>query len=108
MKLTPIEEHIQDGVQEALAEVGLVSPKDSKSTREIARHLDMMGLGLPELAQQVSSLSKGSMDDSIRLRATELGLRCHGVLEKDAGTRETPQIVFVGADASIINVLFPR
>lgn len=102
MKLTPI----LDPAEEALSEVGLLPSKSAE--REISKYLNQYGASVSDLASTVSHLSKSAQDDSIRLRATELGLKCHGILEKDSVKKETPQIVFIGADNSIINVLIPR
>lgn len=105
MKLTPIED--SEPAREVLTEAGLLPPSNGSSTREISKFLDHYGASVPELAQQISTLSKCAQDDSIKLRAVELGLKAHGILEKHEG-QVAPQIVFIGADQSIVNVLIPR
>ena len=107
MKLTPIE--LEAPIEECLREAEILPPRNVKpNTREISRLLENHGAGLGELASQISVLASSSQDESIRLRANELALKAHGVLEKDAGHKEVPQIVFIGADQSIIQVLIPR
>jgi hypothetical protein len=106
VKLTPIE--LEAPIEECLREAEILPARNSKPTREISQLLELNGAGLNKLASQISDLASHGHDESIRLRANELALKAHGVLEKDAGHKEIPQIVFIGADQSIIQVLMPR
>ncbi len=107
MRLDPFVLDEKVAAREILRSTGLINRAANSNERKISKLLDERECGLEELADSISSLARGAQDDTIKLRATELGLKCHGVLDK-VDTQTAPQIVFIGADQSIVNVLIPR
>jgi hypothetical protein len=85
----PLLNPIDPEINRVLEEAGISVPK--KADASLTDKLERAGLGLEEILQELSSLSSRSDSDHLRLRAAELALKLHKVLNTNE-TQAPPTI----------------
>ena len=90
-------------VREVLQQSGLVPARNGKP--KISEVMEERGLSLDRTVDSLAE-TMVSDDESIKLRATELALKLHGVLKEAA--EAPPSITFIIQGDAVANILTPR
>ena len=98
-------------VQEALRAAGIIKRSEVKSLSRFQEHLESAGASLEDTANTISSIMRCGESDAVRLRAAEMTLRVHGIIQElEAEGPQTPQvnITIVSSNQNILNLIMPN